>query len=147
MIFVTAVGVCAAALLGPLVLPAVFGDAFDESVIPFLWLLPGTFGYAASAVFSTRSSARPHPGCRRWAQWFRSSSASASTSRDSAVRGDRCGRRGQRCVSRRGATALITYRRVSPFTLRALLVPHRGDLDVLMALAGPLLGRPRRETA
>jgi hypothetical protein len=47
-----------------------------------------------------------------------------------------------------GATALATYRRVSPFTWRALLVPHRGDLDVLMALAGPLLrARPRRGAA
>ena len=47
-----------------------------------------------------------------------------------------------------GATALFTYRRVSPFTWRALLVPHRGDLDVLAALAGPLLRmRPRREAA
>ena len=47
-----------------------------------------------------------------------------------------------------GATALFTYRRVSRFTWRALLVPHRGDLDVLAALAGPLLRmRPRREAA
>ena len=34
VVFVTAAGVAAAALLGPVVLPAVFGDAFDESVIP-----------------------------------------------------------------------------------------------------------------
>jgi hypothetical protein len=47
-----------------------------------------------------------------------------------------------------GATALATYHRVSPFTWRSLLVPHRGDLDVLVALAGPLRrARPRRGTA
>ena len=37
---------------------------------------------------------------------------------------------------------------MSPFTWGALLVPHRGDLDVLMALAGPLLRvRARRGAA
>jgi len=47
-----------------------------------------------------------------------------------------------------GAAALLTYRRVSPFQWRTLLVPHRGDLDVLAALAGPLRrARPRREAA
>jgi O-antigen/teichoic acid export membrane protein len=148
VIFVTAVGVCAAALLGPLVLPAVFGDAFDESVIPFLWLLPGTFGYAASAVFSNALVGSSSPGLSSLGPMvslvvgfgldlalippFGATGAAAAASVAFLVG---------------GATALITYRRVSPFTLRALLVPHRGDLDVLMALAGPLLGRPRRETA
>jgi hypothetical protein len=42
--------------------------------------------------------------------------------------------------------ALATYRRVSPFPWPALVVPHRGDLDVLRALAGPFL-RPRRSNA
>jgi O-antigen/teichoic acid export membrane protein len=148
VIFVTAVGVGAAALLGPVVLPAVFGDAFDESVIPFLWLLPGTFGYAASAVFSSALVGSSSPGLSSLGPIvslvvgfaldlalippFGATGAAAAASVAFLIG---------------GATALITYRRVSPFTWRALLVPHRGDLDVLVALAGPLLGRPRRETA
>jgi len=147
VIFVTAVGVGAAALLGPVVLPAVFGDAFDESVVPFLWLLPGTFGYAASAVFSTALVGSSSPGLSSLGPIvslvvgfaldlalippFGATGAAAAASVAFLVG---------------GATALITYRRVSPFTWRSLLVPHRGDLDVLVALAGPLLGRPRRET-
>ena len=51
-----------AAILGPFVLPAVFGDAFDESIIPFLWLLPGTLGYATSTVFSNALVGSSSPG-------------------------------------------------------------------------------------
>jgi hypothetical protein len=34
-------------------------------------------------------------------------------------------------------TALVLYRLRDPFTLRALLVPRRGDLELLGALAKP----------
>jgi hypothetical protein len=33
---------------------------------------------------------------------------------------------------------LLSYRRLSPFAWRALLLPRRGDLQVLRALASPL---------
>jgi O-antigen/teichoic acid export membrane protein len=148
VIFVTAVGVGAAALLGPVVLPAVFGDAFDESVIPFLWLLPGTFGYAASAVFSNALVGSSSPGLSSLGPIV---SLVVGFALDLALIPPfgATGAAGAASVAflLGGATALITYRRVSPFMWRALLVPHRGDLDVLVALAGPLLGRARRETA
>jgi O-antigen/teichoic acid export membrane protein len=147
--FVTAAGVVAAAFLGPVVLPAVFGDAFDESVIPFLWLLPGTLGFAASSVFSNALVGSSSPGLSSLGPLvslvvgfaldlalippFAATGAAAAASAAFLVG---------------GATALITYRRVSPFSWRSLLVPHRGDLNVLVALAGPLLrARPRRSTA
>jgi O-antigen/teichoic acid export membrane protein len=44
--------VIAAVVLGPVLLPAVFGAAYDNSVGPFLWLAPSAIGFAASAVFS-----------------------------------------------------------------------------------------------
>ena len=47
---------------GRSLLPAVFGDAFDESIIPFLWLLPGTLGFAASTVFSNALVGSSSPG-------------------------------------------------------------------------------------
>jgi O-antigen/teichoic acid export membrane protein len=149
VIFVTTAGVAAAALLGPVLLPLVFGDAFNESVVPFLWLLPGTFGYAASALFSNALVGSSSPGLSSLGPIvslvlgfgldlalipaFGASGAAAAASAAFLVG---------------GATALTTYRRVSPFSWRSLLVPHRGDLDVLVALAGPLLrARPRREPA
>ena len=147
--FVTAAGVAAAALLGPVILPAVFGDPFQESVGPFLWLLPGTFGFAASAVFSNALVGSSSPGLSSLGPMvslvvgigldlalippFGATGAAAAASA---------------AFLAGGATALVTYRRVSPFTWRALLVPRRGDLDVLKALAGPLLRvGPRRGAA
>jgi O-antigen/teichoic acid export membrane protein len=147
--FVTAAGVAAAALLGPVVLPAVFGDAFDESVGPFLWLLPGTFGFAASSVFSNALVGSSSPGLSSLGPMVslvvgfgldlalipRFEATGAAVAASAAFLAG-------------GATALATYRRVSPFTWRALLRPRRGDLDVLVALAAPLLrARPRRGAA
>jgi O-antigen/teichoic acid export membrane protein len=149
VIFVTAAAVGAAALLGPVLLPIVFGDAFDESVIPFLWLLPGTFGFAASAVFSNALVGSSSPGLSSVGPMvsllvgfaldlalippYGATGAAAAASVAFLVG---------------GATALLTYRRVSPFPWLTMIVPHRGDLDLLAALAGPFRrARPRREPA
>ena len=57
-----------AAILGPVLLPILFGSRFQNSVPPFMWLLPGALGFSASRVFSSallastaagRSSAGP----------------------------------------------------------------------------------------
>jgi O-antigen/teichoic acid export membrane protein len=40
-----------------------------------------------------------------------------------------------------GALSLVLYRRLSPFALRALVMPELGDADLLRALAQPLRGR------
>lgn len=149
VVFVTALGAVVAAFLGPVVLPAVFGDAFDESVVPFLWLLPGTFGFAASAVFSNALVGSSSPGLSSLGPLV---SLTVGFALDLALIPP-FGATGAAAAASTaflagGATALATYRRVSPFAWRTLLVPHRGDLDVLVALAGPLLrARPRRETA
>jgi O-antigen/teichoic acid export membrane protein len=52
VMLITLLAVAAAAVLGPFLLPVVFGPAYAGSVQPFLWLLPSAFGFAASAVFS-----------------------------------------------------------------------------------------------
>jgi len=149
VIFVTAAAVGAAALLGPLLLPVVFGDAFDESVIPFLWLLPGTFGYAASAVFSNALVGSSSPGLSSVGPMV---SLLVGFALDLALI-PTYGATGAAAAASvaflvGGATALLTYRRVNPFPWQTMLVPHRGDLDVLAALAGPFRRiRPRREPA
>ena len=51
-----------AAVLGPTVLPAVFGSAYEGSVAPFLWLLPGTFGFIAITVLSNALLGSGSPG-------------------------------------------------------------------------------------
>ena len=148
-LFVSALGAVVAAILGPLVLPAVFGDAFDESIIPFLWLLPGTLGFAASTVFSNALVGSSSPGLSSLGPIV---SLTVGFALDLALipRYDATGAAvaASAAFLAGGAVALATYRRVTPFAWRSLLVPHRGDLDVLRALAGPLLRvRARRSTA
>jgi O-antigen/teichoic acid export membrane protein len=147
--FVSAIGAVVAAILGPIVLPAVFGDAFDESIIPFLWLLPGTLGFAASTVFSNALVGSSSPGLSSLGPIV---SLAVGFALDLALipRYDATGAAvaASAAFLAGGAVALATYRRVTPFAWRSLLVPHRGDLDVLRALAGPLLRvRARRGTA
>jgi O-antigen/teichoic acid export membrane protein len=136
---VTAGALLIAALLGPLLLPLVFGDAFQSSVGPFLWLLPGALGFAATAVFSNALVAASAPGLSSIGPFvslvvgfaldlllippFGANGAAAAASA---------------AFLAGGAVALVAYARRSPFAWRTLVLPRRGDLDVLRALAGPL---------
>lgn len=43
-------------------LPVVFGSAYEPSVTPYLWLLPGGVGYTALVVFSASALASSAPG-------------------------------------------------------------------------------------
>jgi O-antigen/teichoic acid export membrane protein len=52
VMILTVAAVGAAAVLGPVLLPLVFGAAYRGAVGPFLWLLPSAIGFVASAVFS-----------------------------------------------------------------------------------------------
>jgi O-antigen/teichoic acid export membrane protein len=135
----TAGAVAVAAVLGPFLLPVVFGSAFDASVEPFLWLVPGAFGFAASVIFSSALMASSSPGRSSLGPFvslvvgialdfvliprFGASGAAAAAS-TAFIAG--------------GAVALYSYRRLSPFPLRALLLPRRRDLHMLRALASPL---------
>jgi O-antigen/teichoic acid export membrane protein len=143
VVFVTAAGVAVAALLGPIVLPAIFGEDFEESVEPFLWLLPGTFGFAASSVFSNALVGSSAPSLSSLGPMV---SLIVGFALDLLLI-PRFGATGAAVAATvaflaGGATALAAYRRLSPFAWRDLLVPHRGDLDLLRALAGPLLRLP-----
>jgi len=124
-------------------LPAVFGDAFGASVEPFLWLLPGALGFAATAVFSNALMASTSPGL---------SSLGPLVSLVVGVALDlvlipRFGATGAAAAASSaflagGAVAVAVYARRSPFAWSALLRPRREDLDLLRALARPLRARP-----
>jgi O-antigen/teichoic acid export membrane protein len=134
----------AGALVGPTLLPLVFGPAFEASVTPFLWLLPGAFGFAAIAVFSNALVAGSSPGlssvgpvvalCVGLALDLllipRYGASGAAAAASAAFLTGGCG-------------ALAAFRRQHAFPWRLLLRPRRGDLAVFRALAMPLrLVRP-----
>jgi len=52
VMILTLAAVAVAALLGPVLLPLVFGADYHGSVEPFLFLLPSAIGFVASSVFS-----------------------------------------------------------------------------------------------
>jgi O-antigen/teichoic acid export membrane protein len=138
---VTAGALVLAAALGPLLLPLLFGTAFRDSVEPFLLLLPGALGFAATAVFSSGLMASSAPG---------RSSLGPLVSLVTGVVLDlvlipRFGANGAAAAASvaflaGGATALLAYRLNSPFGWRELVLPRRSDLAVLRALARPLAG-------
>jgi O-antigen/teichoic acid export membrane protein len=136
---VTAAAIAVAAILGPLLLPLLFGDAFRPSVGPFLWLLPGAIGFAATAVFSSGLMASSAPGLSSLGPV---ASLAVGVALD-LVLIPRFGATGAAAAASAaflagGATALLAYSQRSPFAWRELLVPRRSDLNVLRALARPL---------
>jgi O-antigen/teichoic acid export membrane protein len=136
---VTAAAALVGALLGPVLLPLIFGAAFEGSVTPFLWLLPGALGFAATAVFSYALVAGASPGL---------SSVGPLVSLALGVVLDlilipRFGASGAAAAASAaflagGCAALAAFRHRNRFAWRSLLLPRRGDLVVFRALAAPL---------
>jgi O-antigen/teichoic acid export membrane protein len=62
LLLVTAVAIALAAVIGPILLPLVFGHTYRGSVIPFLFLLPGALGFAALSVLGGALVAGGRPG-------------------------------------------------------------------------------------
>jgi O-antigen/teichoic acid export membrane protein len=135
---VTGAAAIAAAAVGPWLLPFVFGGEFEASVTPFLWLLPGAIGFAATAVFSYALVAASKPG---------SSSIGPVVALVVGVVLDlvlipRFGAAGAAAAASAaflagGSAALYVFRRRDAFAWRSLLLPRRSDLAVFRALARP----------
>jgi stage V sporulation protein B len=62
LLVITLMMIGVAALAGSPLIPMVFGHRYDASVVPFLWLLPGSLGFSAMAVFGTALAASGSPG-------------------------------------------------------------------------------------
>jgi O-antigen/teichoic acid export membrane protein len=142
----TGIAVALAAALGPLLIPEIFGADYRGSVLPFLWLLPGAFGFAASAVFSNALIAASAPG--------RSSigplvSLVVGLALDIALIPS-YGASGAAVAASiaflaGGAAALIVYRRATLFPWRQIM-PGLADLAEARLLAAGMLSRARRST-
>ena len=133
-----------AAFLGPMLLPAVFGSAYEGSVEPFVWLLPGTFGFIAIAVLSNALLGSGSPGTASLPpvtalvvgvtldlalipRYEATGAAIAATT--AFVVG--------------GTVALIAYRTRTRFAWSSVL-PRPADIDALGRLVGEVLRSRRR---
>jgi O-antigen/teichoic acid export membrane protein len=143
---ITGASIVVAALVGPALIPIVFGDDFDRSVGPFLWLLPGAGGFAAIAVFSNALVASGSPGLSSLGPIVSlgvglsldlilippfGATGAASAASAAFLAG--------------GLTALAAYRSTAAFGWRLLVFPPRSDLELLRSLPGLLVRQlPRR---
>lgn len=60
-LLLTAAAAVAAAAVSPYVIPLVFGSSFDDAVVPFLCLLPGTVALAGGKILSAYVFSRGRP--------------------------------------------------------------------------------------
>lgn len=132
----TAAGIGVAALLFPVLVPIIFGDAFRGSVQPFLWLLPGAIGFAASRVFSAALMALGKPGLSSVGPF-----ASLAVGLILAVvlippyGAEGAAAAASVAFLLGGATALLAYRKSVTFS-GSDLVPRWTDIRALFAIIG-----------
>lgn len=60
-LLVTGVASLGAAAVSPFVVPVIFGSEFDDSVLPFIWLLPGTVAAAGTKILAAYVFSRGRP--------------------------------------------------------------------------------------
>jgi len=148
----SAASIVAAAILGPVALPLLFGPRFQASVPPFLWLLPGVLGFSASRVFSSALLASTAAG---------RSSAGSITALAVGVVLDFIlippfGAVGAAAAASAafvasGAITVLLYRHRVPFPWSSL-VPGRADLELIWRSRmrirrGPALATPTPDPA
>jgi len=63
---VTALGAVALAIVSPLLVPALFGAAFEKAVGPLLWLLPGSVALSGAKILSVYVFSRGRPDINSW---------------------------------------------------------------------------------
>ena len=138
----TLIGMVAAAALGPVMLPLVFGPRYRPAVGPFLILVPSAIGYATMGLFSraalgslapVRASLGPLAALviQTALDLILIPRSGASGAAIAATAGLFVG----------GAVSVSLYRSHSSFAWR-LLLPRRRDLGELRELARRLVRRP-----
>jgi O-antigen/teichoic acid export membrane protein len=141
MLLITLGSMLVAAAVGPSLVPLVFGHAYDASTTPYLLLLPGAVGFAATSVFSSSLLAASWPGRSSIGPMVSlavglgldlllipgfGASGAAIASSAALLAG--------------GAVCIVLYRNRSPFPWKQLC-PTRRDVAELLLLTRK--GRPR----
>jgi O-antigen/teichoic acid export membrane protein len=140
-LLVTGLGAIFAGAVSPLVIPAVFGDGFEGSVLPFVWLLPGTVALAGNKILAAYVFSRGKPMINARiaiATLVVTVAADLLLIPAFDVSGAAAASSLAYCLSL-GLTA-IAYRRLSGGPIAGVLLPTRADVplyvDALRSLAG-----------
>ena len=143
-LLVTFLGAVGAAVIVSFWLPVVFGRAYSDSVLPYLWLLPGTVALSGSKILAAYVFSRGRPIINAWIalatllatiptdivliSLFGVAGAAAGTSLGYALS---------------LVLTAIVYRRLSGNTLVDTLLPQRSDVGMYLGLARSGLQRLR----
>jgi O-antigen/teichoic acid export membrane protein len=143
-LLVTLVTIPPAMVVGAVLLPVVFGEAFRASIVPFLVLAPGAIGFLVMRVFSSALMGAALPG---------RSSVPAIAALATGVALDLLlvppyEATGAAVASTAafavgGLVGVVLYRRADPFALREL-VPDRADARQIADRAARAFGRVQR---
>ena len=135
---VTTVGVVVAAVIGPVLLPLLFGEDFQGSVPPFLLMLPGALGFTALIIFVNALVASSAPGLGSIAALAALVSGLAlDVALIPPLGASGAAIAGSVAYLVGGACAVAAFRRGHPFSL-AGLIPTRADATKLTLLVEPL---------
>jgi O-antigen/teichoic acid export membrane protein len=143
-LLVTAAAALGAAAVSPVLIPAIFGGEFEDSVLPFIWLLPGTVAAAGTKILAAHVFSRGRPlinaqvgaavlvvavlGALALIPPFGVSGASAASSL-------------AYCAGL--ALTAVAYRRLSGGSIVDCLVPKAADVTLYVEGARNLAGRLR----
>jgi O-antigen/teichoic acid export membrane protein len=143
-LLVTAAAALGAAAVSPVLIPAIFGSEFEDSVLPFIWLLPGTVAAAGTKILAAHVFSRGRPlinaqvgaavlvvavlGALALIPPFGVSGASAASSL-------------AYCAGL--ALTAIAYRRLSGGSIADCLLPKAADVALYVEGARNLAGRVR----
>ena len=131
LLVVTATGIVVAVVLGPTVIPALFGSGFEVSVTPFLLLLPAPLGFVLLATFGSALRGAMAPG-RAAAADVTAAAVGLTLNLVLVPRHGASGAAAAASISFivGGVYAMLAYRRLAGFDLRRLR-PGRADLTLV----------------
>ncbi len=142
-LLVTGLGAVLAAAVSPFVIPGIFGDGFHGSVVPFVWLMPGTVALAGTKILAAYVFSRGKPMINAQiaiATLVVTVAADLVLIPAFRVTGAAAGASLAYCVSL--ALTAIAYRRLSGGPIAGALLPTKADvplyIDGLRSLAGRL---------
>lgn len=147
-LLVTAAGSIVAAALAPFVVPLIFGDAFDDAVLPFLWLLPGTVALAGTKILAAYVFSRGRPLINAQIAFVTlvvTVTADLLLIPPFEVAGAAAASSFAYCCSL--ALSAVAYRRLSGGSITDALLPRTSDAPYYVEGMHSLLGRLRRSEA
>jgi O-antigen/teichoic acid export membrane protein len=143
-LLVTAAGAAGAAILAPIFISIIFGDAYQGAVTPYLWLLPGTVALSGAKILAAYVFSRGRPIINAWIALI---TLVVTVPLDIGlihlfgVPGAAMGASLGYCLSL--ALTAIAYRRLSGNSILEAIVPRPSDLALYIDGVRSLLRRIR----